>query len=159
MAAAAAWATLPWRTRSTSALRHPFSARATENNELRRVVGARWHSDRKEVNAGWALETVLAGSHTEREFYHVLSVRDNTGDSGSSDDDDLADGESDTDSDGETDTDTDTDTTTDTDVNEDMSNNSDVEESSCSANSSSASPWTLFGLLALIGLRRRALLD
>ena len=59
-----------------------------ENNELRRVVGARWHSDRKEVNAGWALETVLAGSHTEREFYHVLSVRDNTGDSDSSDDDD-----------------------------------------------------------------------
>ena len=50
-----------------------------ENNELRRVVGARWHSDRKEVNAGWALETVLAGSHTERELYHVLSVCDNTG--------------------------------------------------------------------------------
>ena len=50
-----------------------------ENNELRRVVGACWHSDRKEVNAGWALETVLAGSHTERELYHVLSVCDNTG--------------------------------------------------------------------------------
>ena len=56
-----------------------------ENNELRRVVGACWHSDRKEVNAGWALETVLAGSHTERELYHVLSVCDNTG-SGSDDD-------------------------------------------------------------------------
>ena len=31
------------------------------------------------MNAGWALETMLAGSHTERELYHVLSVRDGTG--------------------------------------------------------------------------------
>ena len=37
-----------------------------EKDELRRVVGAKWHSDRKEVNAGWALETMLANSHTER---------------------------------------------------------------------------------------------
>ena len=32
-------------------------------------------ASRKEVNAGWALETMLADSHTERELYHVLSVR------------------------------------------------------------------------------------
>ena len=37
-----------------------------------------------------------------------------------------------------------------------VSDNNDVEESSCSANSRGASPWTLFGLLALLGLRRRA---
>ena len=51
-----------------------------EKDELRRVVGAKWHSDRKEVNAGWALETMLADSHTERELYHVLSVRDDADD-------------------------------------------------------------------------------
>ena len=32
------------------------------------------------MNAGWALETMLADSHTEREFYHVLSVRDDADD-------------------------------------------------------------------------------
>ena len=51
-----------------------------EKDEKRRVVGAKWHSDRKEVNAGWALETMLADSHTERELYHVLSVRDDADD-------------------------------------------------------------------------------
>ena len=32
------------------------------------------------MNAGWALETMLADSHTERELYHVLSVRDDADD-------------------------------------------------------------------------------
>jgi MYXO-CTERM domain-containing protein len=41
----------------------------------------------------------------------------------------------------------------------DMTDNDDVEESSCRSTSRGASPWMLFGLLVLLGLRRRTVLD
>ena len=64
------------------------------------------------------------------------------------------DGGDDNDTDTDTDNDDDTDTDTDTDTPSENSGG-DVEESSCSASSRGASPWTLFGLLALLGFRRR----
>ena len=54
---------------------------------------------------------------------------------------------------GEGDDDTDNDDDDDNMASENIG--SDVEESSCSASSRGASPWMLFGLLALLGFRRR----
>jgi len=51
-----------------------------EEDGLRRVTGAQWHADRTAVNAGWALETQLASSHTDRQTHHVLSMRNPDGD-------------------------------------------------------------------------------
>jgi hypothetical protein len=46
--------------------------RDEDNGELRRVIGVKWHSG-GEGDAGWALETQLAGSHTARATYHTLA--------------------------------------------------------------------------------------
>ena len=43
-----------------------------DNGELRRVIGVKWDSGR-EGDAGWALETQQAGSHTARATYHTLA--------------------------------------------------------------------------------------
>ena len=46
--------------------------RDEDEEELRRVIGVVWHSGTAS-DAGWALETQLGGSHTNRSTYHTLA--------------------------------------------------------------------------------------
>ena len=46
-----------------------------DDDGLHRVIGVKWHKE-KEVNAGWALETQRADSHTDRVTHHALQVAD-----------------------------------------------------------------------------------
>ena len=105
------------------------------------------------VPVGLDYVEISGGEVTEPDITTDPDTEINDGDGSGSAPGTDGDGDDDTDNDN-TDNDNENDGDDDTDPPSENSGG-DVEESSCSASSRGASPWTLFGLLALLGFRRR----